>query len=417
MKKTYFLIAIITIVGIGIILFRNFSFITVEKNQNKSSFKAIKALPYLTWEDAAGDIEKRGVVYYDQKRANPGANIYNSRNLAKADLINMQGQVLHSWSAKINDDDSWHHIEMDGSGNLFVIVKDKYLAKLNKKSEIEWFLEGRFHHDIAISDEGTIYTLARKSELRKINQEEYPILNEYIVIVSPKGKLQNEISLFELFREKISLALLQEAKEWCLDEKEPSDSQEELFFYPNKPPDVFHNNTIEILDRDIEGFCQKGEVLISIRELDIIAVVDLDSYKLKWYWGGNDLSRQHHPTLLDNNNVLIFDNGRVNKYSRIIELNPVTQQIEWQYLKKPKNAFYSPNRGSSQRLSNGNTLITESTKGYVFEVTMQGDVVWEFFNPEIKEFNKRRAVIYRMMRLDASNDYVQELLKTEVENK
>ncbi len=38
-------------------------------------------------------------------------------------------------------------------------------------------------------------------------------------------------------------------------------------------------------------------------------------------------------------------------------------------------------RSVQQRLPNGNTLITGSSGGRIFEVTRDGEIVWEFFNP------------------------------------
>ena len=37
--------------------------------------------------------------------------------------------------------------------------------------------------------------------------------------------------------------------------------------------------------------------------------------------------------------------------------------------------------GYAQRLPNGNTLITESSFGRFFEVTKEGEIVWEYVNP------------------------------------
>jgi predicted Rdx family selenoprotein len=48
-------------------------------------------------------------------------------------------------------------------------------------------------------------------------------------------------------------------------------------------------------------------------------------------------------------------------------------------------------------LPNGNTLITESTIGRVFEITKNGTIVWEWFNPEINKDGKREGV-YKMVR-------------------
>ena len=50
-----------------------------------------------------------------------------------------------------------------------------------------------------------------------------------------------------------------------------------------------------------------------------------------------------------------------------------------------------------QRLPNGNTLITESDRGYVFEVTPQKETVWRFANPDVDQSDMRIA-IWRMTR-------------------
>ena len=43
--------------------------------------------------------------------------------------------------------------------------------------------------------------------------------------------------------------------------------------------------------------------------------------------------------------------------------------------------FYSLGAGAQQQLPNGNVLITESQDGRLFEVTLDGRVVWEYLNP------------------------------------
>jgi len=169
-----------------------------------------------------------------------------------------------------------------------------------------------------------------------------------------------------------------------------------VLFFGIYSPNVFHTNSIEIIEKDIPGLARKGDLLISIRQLNIIAIIDHSTKQLIWTWGENDLRKQHHPSLLDNGNILIFDNqGADGRRSRIVELNPITEKIEWTY---DSDKFFSFSRGGNQRLPNGNTLVTESDKGRVFEITPDGKVVWEFWNPEIND--DKRAVIYRMMRLD-----------------
>ena len=43
--------------------------------------------------------------------------------------------------------------------------------------------------------------------------------------------------------------------------------------------------------------------------------------------------------------------------------------------------FFTRWLGYVQRLQNGNTLVTESSQGRIFEVTAEGRIVWEYLNP------------------------------------
>jgi hypothetical protein len=98
------------------------------------------------------------------------------------------------------------------------------------------------------------------------------------------------------------------------------------------------------------------------------------------------VSGQHAPTPLANGNILIFDNGphRLDQtfpFSRVIEVNPATNQIVWKYQEAFPQNFYSDRISNAQRLPNGNTLINEGMFGRFFEVTSAGEVVWEYVNP------------------------------------
>jgi hypothetical protein len=65
----------------------------------------------------------------------------------------------------------------------------------------------------------------------------------------------------------------------------------------------------------------------------------------------------------------------------VIEVNPATNEIVWQYGEEFPFHFYSPRVSNAQRLRNGNTLINEGSFGRFFEVTLEGEVVPEFVNP------------------------------------
>jgi hypothetical protein len=99
-----------------------------------------------------------------------------------------------------------------------------------------------------------------------------------------------------------------------------------------------------------------------------------------------ELAHPHDPTLLNTGNILVFDNGfhrrlSVRNYSRVVEVNPKAKNIEWAYMDDPPHHFYGSFLSGCQRLPNGNTLICEGQNGRIFEVTGDGELVWEFISP------------------------------------
>ena len=119
------------------------------------------------------------------------------------------------------------------------------------------------------------------------------------------------------------------------------------------------------------------------------------------------LDGQHDAKQLENGHLLVFDNGlRRRRDSRVFEINAATGEIVWRY---EHEDFYTNLRGGAQRLHSGNTLITESDSGHAFEVNRAGEIVWEFWNPDIRGAGSRaeRGVIYRMNRF--SREYFQPL--------
>lgn len=156
------------------------------------------------------------------------------------------------------------------------------------------------------------------------------------------------------------------------------DPQEDWFCPMEHRSEWTHGNSIEELDN--------GDIMTCFRYPSIVVIIEKKTGSIKWKWGSGEIFHPHNPTMLENGNVLIFDNG-VHRwdsyldYSRCIEVNPETNKIEWEYKGTPPTEFYSSVAGSCQRLSNGNTLICETTKGRVFEVTAEGEIVWEYMVP------------------------------------
>jgi outer membrane protein assembly factor BamB len=130
-----------------------------------------------------------------------------------------------------------------------------------------------------------------------------------------------------------------------------------------------------------------GNLLTSFRLLNTVAIIDKRSGDFRWKWGRDELGHQHDPNPLPNGNLLIFDNGfhtvrpGPGTQSRIIEVDPNTNTIVWKYEARPGWEFFSFFISGAQRLPNGNTLVCEGMTGRLFEVTSEGEIVWEYTNP------------------------------------
>lgn len=148
-------------------------------------------------------------------------------------------------------------------------------------------------------------------------------------------------------------------------------------------------------------------ILVSLEKANTIAIIDKVSGDIKWRWGRGELCHQHSASKLDNGNIIVFNNGwhcerQGVGISRILEINPMTSEIEWEYKDDPTLDFFSSAMSSCQRLPNENTLICEAVTGRIFEVTKDKQMVWEFINPlfyEVPNFGRSNA-IYRAYRYE-----------------
>ena len=97
---------------------------------------------------------------------------------------------------------------------------------------------------------------------------------------------------------------------------------------------------------------------------------------------------------------MIFDNLGNNRKSRVVEFNPHNTRIVWEYGGTAQQPLFSKTCGTAQPLANGNILIAESDRGRAIEVTTDGDIVWEFFNPHrAGEDGQYIATLFEVLRL------------------
>lgn len=147
------------------------------------------------------------------------------------------------------------------------------------------------------------------------------------------------------------------------------------------------------------GVTRGGLILMSLRTTSGVIGVDPATGKTVWAIKHPIVAQQHAPVEMPSGTILIFDNGNLrpgvtSPHSRVIEVDPLTHNVTWEYADPMRPEFFAPYMGSADRLDNGNTLITESAFGRLFEVTPAGETVWEYVIPHFDEYPAGAARAY-----------------------
>jgi hypothetical protein len=410
----------------------------------------LRSLPYVDWVPVGEeDRERSGVTRYTRGRAYEGLNLYVARPGPRALLMTMEGEVVHAWSSEAGQPTptetstldflgGWHHAELTAEGTLLAIVENGALLELDPGSRVIRNLPLAVHHDVAPARDGRLYALAAARLEIEHGGRRLPVLDEEIVVISAGGEVERRVSLYRLLEADPALGpLLRALRDRNLAAYDPSRFARALerlrggktgpalerverriagmkkildgsfqgregfllALLRNGPSDLLHANAIEILPADPGGRWGEGALLLSIRNMDLILVLDPRMERILWLWGPGVIERQHQPIPLPSGRILLFDNGTRSRRSRVLEVDPATGGITWTYDGDPPGSFFSPIRGGAEALPNGNVLITDSERGRAFEVTREGEIVWEFYSAHRDDSKRGRAAIYRMARL------------------
>jgi hypothetical protein len=396
-----------------------------EKRQDwEQQLEMLRAIPYVALSESLADDGERGVVYHDSEKAFQGYNFYCTLFSGDAFLLDMDGQVVHQWAYPYHQrKHGTDHAVMLQNGHLLLLKEFRELILLSWNSKLIWRKSLPVHHDATEAPDGSFYAIIR---LRR----EYRGLKVYfpaIVHLATNGQEIDRWSSYDhlneikrVFNTRSFLDnILDRALVSGLPQPGPSDKIKEDRKLSGTYYDYFHMNTISLIPDNVSGQkdsrFRQGNLLVCFRNVNQIAVLEKDTYRILWAWGEGELEWPHHPTMLENGRILIFDNGVRRRYSRVVEFDPVVDAIVWEHTAEPPESFFTHSRGGVQRLPNGNTLICESEKGHVFEVTEDGEVVWTWLNPNIWEEEatwarlspaggqqrtvRRSEILYRMSRV------------------
>jgi len=325
-----------------------------------------------------------GVTYYNPMKAYNGYTLFTPMGCTNAWLIDMQGRFVHNWTLpNIPANDGrllpnghfiyscrikWDPAEMKKRGIPELSGYGGLIREVDWDNNLIWEYKDPFmHHDFYRMKNGNTMVIKFVEVPREVmvkvkggipgTEDNGKMWCDALNEVTPEGKVVWEwLSYEHLDPVEDSICPLCPRKEWT------------------------HGNACSVLPN--------GDILVSFRNINTVCIIDKKTGNIKWRWGHGlgELAHQHDANMLPNGNILIFDNGahraitEVN-LSMVIEVNPKTRKIEWEYRGKPVTDFYSSVCSGARRLPNGNTLICSATQGRFFEITDKGEIVWEYINP------------------------------------
>ncbi|MCP3981675.1 MAG: hypothetical protein GY716_20435 [bacterium] len=357
-----------------------------------TDLERLRSLPYVG-QSRIGD-EGTGLVHRDPARSSPGYTLYTMQMLARADLIDEYGEVVRSWSDP--DAARWARAELLPDGDLLAIGVDaegvdglrvpdgaRYVMRMTWEGRVRWKRRITAHHDVELTPAGDLLVLTFKRKRLPRIHPQLDVRDDHVTRLDEQGNIVDEISLLEALGSRPDVLSLSRGG--------PNDLGVRPWL------DMFHANSVESMRRPdlarTHSLYSGNNVLVCMRHQNAVAMIDAVRREAVWAWGSGELSGPHDAQVLANGNILIFDNGLGRGWSRVVELNPLTRSVVWEYRATPAEAFYTASKGSAQRLPGGTTLIADSDGGRAFEVTPEGEIVWDFFCPHEVEPGQRAAIV------------------------
>ncbi len=348
--------------------------------------------PYVTDQWRRARSADKGVTIHDPERALAGYTLYTSAGEAAAHLVDMEGRVVHAWRRPYSE--IWNEqaaVKKPQPDNLILMDKARLLpngdllasyaaagdtpwgygmVRMDRDSNVIWSYLAHTHHDFDIAPDGRILVLTNAFSSERpegLGNVDEPYLEDFVVVLSPDGR--------ELKRVSLTRALAQSRFNLL-----------HLAIPAYAAGDPLHANSVQYITAEQARnfpFAKEGDVLLSFRDMSAIGVVSIETGQMVWAMRGPWLW-QHDASLLPNGRITLFDNlggFREDNAARVLEVDPKSGAVTWLYQGNEAHPFHSPLRSSVETLSNGNVLITESDGGRIFEVTRQGEIVWNFVNP------------------------------------
>ncbi|MFQ5898764.1 MAG: aryl-sulfate sulfotransferase [Candidatus Methylomirabilia bacterium] len=325
---------------------------------------------------------KSGVTAHNPDKAWSGYTLFTPQyGDGTIYLIDMNGRPVHTWNMP-HKPGLYGYLSGEGLlvynaatsplHDLFVgwdNFKGGRLLAADWRGNILWTVDNpEHHHDGRLLRNGNVLLMC----LRELPLDFVPRVRG--------GRPGTELSGGRMYCDYFQEVTTKGEVVWEWDAKDHLDPETDQICPFDRREEWTHGNTLVELE--------DGNLMFSFRHTSTVGLIDRRTGEIMWKIGPPPLAQQHDCRPLANGNVLIFDNGvhRLDhpmNWSRVIEVNPRTNEIVWEYRDPTPFNFYSPFISGAQRLPNGNTLICEGCFGRIFEVTRERELVWEYVSPHM----------------------------------
>lgn len=251
-----------------------------------------------------------------------------------------------------------HGFVLLGDGSIIAGFDEFYrTVRVSACGKRVWTSDARLNHAIyAVDNDRFAWGVGADDHIQKIDLR--------------TGRMVQDITIDDLRRANPDLTVLEIRREDdnTLGHNERGDAG-------NYFPDAYHINDAEPLSPRLAAkFPQfsAGDLLISLRSLNLVAVLDPRTRKIKWLTGSHTL-RQHDPDWEPDGTISVFDNQMGRHFSRVVDFDPATNRYRTAVNGQPLN-FYSRIRGKHQSLRGGGTLISSAEQGRLLELGRDGRI-------------------------------------------
>ncbi|MBN3037921.1 MAG: aryl-sulfate sulfotransferase [Candidatus Omnitrophica bacterium] len=301
------------------------------KNNVFLGFSVVLAVASLFYSAAMAEEDFSVDIYKPDKACN-GTTLFPDNHIKgkpRVVEVDMQGNIVWEYVLPHNlrpYTNPGFDVESLSNGNFVLELPRKGIYEIDRNGNVLWtYLDGKVSHDVdRLANGNTLLVFGNEDGLEDAQVKE----------VDPSGKIV-----------------------WSWHAKD--------HFYKEPYKDIYHQGWTHT---NAASRMSNGNTLISLRNFHFIVEVDPQGAVVRKI-GEGILQHQHDPEVLASGNILIANHGRP---QGAIEVDPQTDEIVWQFDVPDPSAW--PIRDAN-RLANGNTLITATTK--ILEVTPQGEIVWQ----------------------------------------